>query len=91
MKPPLLLRCSRKLLTDTKGATGIAITVSVTAFECTVPLLLFQTARYCLLLSAVVATKFNVLLVAPGMFTQDVPWMLDCHCTVGAGMPVAAE
>jgi hypothetical protein len=87
----VIIEYPQKLLTDTRGAGGIAIAVSITALEFTVPALFFHTARYCLLLSAVVTTKFNVLLVAPGMFIQDVPWILDCHCTVGAGLPLAAE
>ena len=52
----VIIELPHKLLTDTTGAAGIAFTVSVTAFEFTVPLIFFHTARYCLLLSAIVAT-----------------------------------
>lgn len=72
-------------------STGIAFTVSTAALELTVPALLVHTARYCLLLSAVVAAKVNVALVAPVMFVHVVPLVLDCHCTVGEGVPLAAE
>lgn len=35
--------------------------------------------------------KLRVVLVAPATFVNDVPpFVLTCHCTVGAGDPVAA-
>ena len=34
--------------------------------------------------------KVYVVLVAPAMFVNVVPSMLDCHCTVGTGLPDAA-
>ena len=79
------------LVTVTAGVEGIAFTVSVAAFEFTEPLLLVHTARYCLLLSAIVVAKDKVLLVAPVIFVQVVPLLLTCHCTVGDGVPFAAE
>ena len=33
--------------------------------------------------------KLNGLLVAPGMFVNPPP-LLACHCSVGAGVPLAA-
>ena len=70
---------------------GIAFTVKVAALELTVPAVLVHTARYCLLLSAIVAVNENVEAVAPATFVQVVPFTLCCHCTVGAGLPFAAE
>jgi hypothetical protein len=77
--------------TDTAGAAGTAFTVSVAGFELTDPALLVHTARYCLPLRTVVAATVNVRLVAPLIFVHVVPLVLSCHCTVGAGLPVAAE
>ena len=79
------------LATFTEGVAGIGFTVSVAAFEFTVLTLFVHAARYCLLLSAVVVTNDNVGLVAPVTFIQVVPFVLCCHCTVGAGVPLAAE
>lgn len=79
------------LVTDTIGAPGMGLTVKVAGFEFTEPPLLVHTARYCLLLSPVVTAKVKVLFVAPLMFVQLVPFVLDCHCTEGAGLPLAAE
>ena len=72
-------------------SAGIAFTVNIAALELTVPALLVHTARYCLLLSAAVAANVNVALVAPVIFVHVVPLVLDCHCTVGEGVPLAAE
>ena len=69
----------------------MAFTVSVAELEFTEPPLLVHTARYCLLFNAVVALTLNVLLVAPLIFVQLVPLVLSCHCTVGAGLPLAKE
>jgi hypothetical protein len=44
-----------------------------------------------LLLSAVVVVNDKVLAVAPGMLFQVVPLVLSCHCTEGAGPPLAPE
>ena len=79
------------LLTFTEGAAGSGFTVSVAAFELTVLALFVHAARYCLLLSAVVAINDNVALVAPVIFVHVVPFVLSCHCTEGAGVPLAAE
>jgi len=70
---------------------GIAFTVNTAALELTVPALLLQTARYCLLLSAIATVNDNVAVVAPVIFVHVVPVVLDCHCTVGVGVPLAAE
>ena len=69
---------------------GIAFTVKTAALELAVPALLVHTARYCLVLSLVVTANVNVALVAPAIFAQVVP-LPDCHCTVGVGVPPAAE
>jgi hypothetical protein len=61
------------LVTDTPGATGIELTVNVAALEFTVPPMFVHTARYCLLLSAVVVANDKVLVVAPVMLVQVVP------------------
>ena len=76
--------------TKTDGADGIELTVNVAAFDVAVPAIFVHTARYCLLLSAVVVVNDNVLLVAPPILFQD-PLVFTCHCTVGAGPPLAPE
>jgi len=78
------------LVTETDGIDGIELTVNVTAFEVAVPAMLVHTARYCLLLSAVVVVNDKGLLVAPLILFQ-VPLEFTCHCTVGAGPPLASE
>lgn len=70
---------------------GIGFTVNTAALELAVPALFVQTARYCLLLSAIATVNVNVAAVAPVIFVHVVPFVLDCHCTVGAGLPFAAE
>jgi hypothetical protein len=40
--------------------------------------------------SASAVAKEYVAEVAPVMFVQVVPSVLDCHCTVGVGEPLAA-
>lgn len=79
------------LITDTVGAAGMACTVSVAVPELTELVVLVHTALYCLLLSAAVDVKVKVALVAPVIFVHVVPVVLCCHCTVGAGVPPAAE
>jgi len=79
------------LTTDITGAEGMALTVSVALPELTELVLLVQTALYCLLLSSVDVVKVNVATVAPLMFVHVVPFVLTCHCTVGVGVPPAAE
>ena len=78
------------LVTEIEGADGMELTVNVAALEFTDPAMLVHTARYCLLLSAVVVVNDNVLLVAPPMLVQLEP-LFTCHCTVGAGPPLAPE
>ena len=79
------------LTTDTEGATGVALTVNTAALEITLPAMFVHTARYCLLSSAVVVVNDNVPEVALVMLFQLVPLVLSCHCTVGIGLPLAAE
>ena len=76
--------------TITKGA-DIELTVNVAGFELTGPALFVHTARYCLLLSAIVVVNDSVALTAPAILFQVVPFILSCHCTVGTGAPLAAE
>src|SRR4030095_9068346 len=77
--------------TEIEGADGMELTVNVAPLEFTEPPLFVHTARYCLLLSAAVVVNDKVLAVAPVMLFQLVPLVLSCHCTVGAGLPLAAE
>jgi len=78
------------LATDIEGIEGIALTVNTAALEIAVPAMFVHTARYCLLLSAVIVVNDKVLLVAPPILFQ-VPLVFTCHCTVGAGPPLAPE
>jgi hypothetical protein len=78
------------LATATEGADGSWLMGKAAAFEFTALPLLVHTARYCLLLSAIVVVNDNVLLVAQVILVQLVPFILSCHCTVGAGFPDAA-
>ena len=77
-------------VTFTVGAAGTVFTVNVAAFELAVPAVFVQTARYCLLLSPIATVNDNVDAVAPVIFVHVVP-LPDCHCTVGAGLPLADE
>jgi hypothetical protein len=43
-----------------------------------------------LLLCETLAVKLSGLLVAPGMLVNPAP-LLACHCSVGAGVPMAAD
>jgi len=79
------------LVTETVGAEGMEVTVNVAALEFTVPPMFVHTARYCLLLSAVAVANDKVPVVAPVMLVHVVPFVLTCHCTVGVGVPLAAE
>jgi len=78
-------------ITDTEGAEGVPLTVKTAALEFTLPEMFVHTARYCLLLSTIAVVNDNVPDVAPPMLFQIVPSVLTCHCTVGAGLPLAAE
>src|SRR5205814_600926 len=64
------------------------LTVSVAKFVVAVAHELVNTARYFLPVSAVTAVKLSVVDVAPGMSLNPDP-VSTCHCTVGAGLPVA--
>ena len=77
--------------TEIDGADGIGLTVNIAALDVAVPAIFVHTARYLLLLSAVVVVNDSVLLVAPGILVQVLPFGLSCHCTVGAGPPLAPE
>jgi hypothetical protein len=77
--------------TVTVGADGIGLTVNVAPLEFIEPTLFVHTARYCLVLSAIVVANVKVLLTAPLIFVQVVPFVLTCHCTIGVGEPLAAE
>ena len=70
--------------------SGAVFTVSRALLVTAVPALLVNTARNCLPLSPAWAVKVWVVKVAPVMLPQLVPSLLDCHCTVGAGLPEAA-
>ena len=73
------------------GATGAAVTVSVAAVVAGCPVELVKTARYSLPDCPVDVVKLYVVELAPGILTNVAPWfVLTCHCTVGAGVPVAA-
>ena len=73
-------------------STGVGLTVNVAALEFTVAPAFVHTARYRLLLSAVVGANDKVADVAPVTLAQVVPpFVLTCHCTVGDGVPLAAE
>ena len=79
-----------QLFTTVISGAGIKLTVNVAGLELTGPPLFVHIARYCLLLSEVVAANVNTALTAPLIFVQVVPSRLDCHCTVGPP-PVAAD
>src|SRR5678816_3845139 len=68
----------------------VTTTVSVAAVVVAVPPGLVNTARYWLPLSAKVAVNISVVLVAPEILVKGPPPVLTCHCTVGAGKPLAA-
>jgi hypothetical protein len=72
--------------------TGPLLIVNVAALLATLlPQLLLNRARYCLPLSAALAVKVRLALVAPARSVKVVPpSVLTCHCTVGIGLPLAA-
>jgi len=80
-----------QLFTTVTNGADIELTVNVAGFELTGPALFVHTARYCLLLSAIVAVNDSVPPIAPAILFQLVPFILSCHCTVGTGSPLAAE
>src|SRR2546428_499820 len=74
--------------------TGLAMTmglliVSVATLEVVLPQVLENTARNWLLLCETLAVKLYGLVVAPGMLVNPPP-LLACHCSDGAGVPLAA-
>src|SRR5207253_1989426 len=70
---------------------GEAFTVSVAAVVgMLLPHRFENRARYWLLVCAATVAKLSVAFVAPEISANvDPPCMLTCHCTVGAGLPVA--
>ena len=76
--------------------TGFVVTavespsVRVATAEVTLPQLLENKARNWLLLCDPLAVKLSGLDVAPGTFVNPLP-LLACHCSVGAGVPLAAD
>ena len=80
-----------QLFTTVTTGADIVLTVNVAGFELTGPALFVHTARYCLLLSAIVVVNDSVALTAPAILFQVVPFTLSCHCNVGTGDPLAAE
>ena len=67
------------------------LTVSVAAVVVAVPAELVNTARYWLPFCDKVVVKLRVVEVAPETLLNVAPLsVLACHCTVGAGEPVAA-
>ena len=89
--PAVNVELPQLFTTDTVGAPGMEFTVNVAGLELTELVLLVHTALYCLLLSVAAALKVKVPLVAPLILVHVVPLVLCCHCTVGAGLPPAAE
>src|SRR3954471_6787638 len=72
------------------GGRGAARTVSVASVVVAVPLVLVNTARYFLPLSAVDAANESMVPVWPlRLVNVAPPLVLTCHCTVGAGVPLA--
>src|SRR6185295_15533978 len=73
-------------------STGVGLTVNVAALEFTVAPVFVHAALYCLLLSAVVVANDKVPEVAPLTLVHvPPPFVLTCHCTVGVGVPLAAD
>src|SRR5262249_5281335 len=58
-------------------------------FVVAVPAAFVKMARYFSPLCDWVTVKVKLVLVAPVILVQVVPVVLDCHCTVGFGVPVA--
>jgi len=67
-----------------------ATTVKVAAVVAAVPTELVKTAWYLFPFCAKAALKVSVVEVAPGRLLKAPPPTLTCHCTVGAGVPLAA-
>lgn len=77
--------------TSTTGGRGTDETVNVAMLEFTGPPELVHTARYCFPLSPAAVTNVSVAAVAPEISLHVLPFVLICHCTVGVGLPVAAD
>ena len=72
----------------TKGAT---FTVRVAAVVVMFPDALVNTAWYWFPLIGSAVVNVSVVELAPAKSLNDVPpFVLTCHCTVGAGLPLAA-
>jgi hypothetical protein len=70
---------------------GAVLTVSVAAFVATLPELFVNTARNRVPLSDAFAWIESDVEVAPLILLQVAPLsVLNCHCTVGVGVPLAA-
>ena len=75
----------------TVGAAAAGFTVSVAGFVVAEPAEFVNTARNCVPFCAVVVEPMVCVRdVAPAMFDHDPPTGIDCHCTLGAGVPLAA-
>jgi hypothetical protein len=71
--------------------TGPTFTVNVAAVVLVLLTEFVKTARYWFPVITAVVAKVKVVEVAPATFVKVVPpFVLTCHCTVGAGTPVAA-
>ena len=69
---------------------GIELTVSVAAVVVADPPAFVNTARYWYPFWPADVVKLNVVEIAPETFEKLAPpLVLTCHCTVGAGVPVA--
>src|ERR1041384_8358462 len=65
------------------------VTVSVAAAVVAVPQEFVNTARYWLPFCEICVVKVRLVFVAPMMSVNGPPPVEICHCTVGAGVPVA--
>jgi hypothetical protein len=64
----------------------------VAPFEATEPTELVNTARNSQWFSKVLKVSVNVADVAPEMLPHELPaFSENCHCTVGVGVPLAAD
>src|SRR5207244_2286903 len=70
---------------------GAVFTVKLAAEVAALLQPLLNTARYCWPLSPAAGLRVRVGLVAPARLLKLLPpSVLTCHCTVGAGVPLAA-
>ena len=75
---------------DIVSTVGSALTVRVAAEEALELQVLLKTAWNWSLVCDKLAVKLYGLAVAPGMFVNEPPPCLACHCTLGEGEPLAA-